>query len=542
MRRAWGVLTLGLLFAGVARGAELRVTTNLGSYWSSDAPNAGTEEEDGVRVDAGGAFELASDAGARGSWRAGYQPTYETYLTDHESLVATRSADGITLEPVSLDLDSWRHRAYASFAYPLDRATTVSVQGDFSRSSRTNLVEDFTDPNPFGAEADLLGESIDTGSLGLGLSHTFSPRWSASATARYALTDYERPELSDFESTSAGGSVSYRVDARQSLGVGVSLSRQIVKQGDIFTGQDPIETDSEQETRFASLFGSWSYQLSPLWSVDLRAGPTLIDSDLEDVSADPIAGFRVPTVRTTTGQTRVIDATTCEPLLEGEVFDATGEAFQLGRRCQTLTLTNTDGIDNPAITYVFSNPDELETQNRSQTIFADFGIARTGERSRFQLNYSRSAGENFGGRTSTVADVLSGYFDWRLTARSSINVRTSYATQTSATANSVPTIAYVRNAGTIPGLPDDAAIAGLFGPGANGEIRALSQDDTFDVETWEVTVRFSRRLTERLSGFVITSYFDQQNEGGAAAGSSIRSQDRYEVGIGLIYNFRPIRL
>jgi hypothetical protein len=541
--RARCTLVLGLLAPGIAWGAELRTTANVGAYWSSDAPNAGTtEDEDAVRTDTGGGVELSSDPGARRSWRIGYQPTYEAYLTDHESLVATRTEQngGIvtTLEPVTLDLDNWRHYVYGSFEYPIDRSTELSGRGAFSRSLRTNLVEEtLIDPTFVGAEADLQGESVDTGSLDLQLTHAFTSRWSASGTARYALTDYERPDLSDFEALSAGGSVGYRVDARQSLGVGVSLSRQIVKQGDILTGQDPIETDSQQETRFASLYGSWNFALNPLWSLQMRAGPTLIDSDLEDVSTDPIRGFRVPVIEQANGQLRVIDATSCAPLTQGEVFQTTGEAFQLDRRCRLLPFTS---FANPAIDYEFSNPDELQSQNRSDTIFAELGIGRAGERTRFQMGYTRSAGENYGGRTSTVADLLSSSFRWQVTARTEIDVRASYSVQKSATENSVPVVAYVRNNGAIAGLPDDAAIAGLFGNGS-GELVAVSRDDLFDVETWVTTLRVSRRFTERLSGFAVASYFDQQNRRVNSVGS-VQDQNRYEIGVGLTYAFRLIRL
>jgi hypothetical protein len=136
--------------------------------------------------------------------------------------------------------------------------------------------------------------------------------------------------------------------------------------------------------------------------------------------------------------------------------------------------------------------------------------------------------------------VLSSSFNWQLTARNAIDVRGSYSVQQSATENAVPVVAYVRNNGTIPGLPDDAAIAGLFGAGS-GEIVALSRDDLFEVETWTATVRFSRRFSSQLSGFVVGSYFDQQNRR-ASAGSVFQNQDRVEIGVGFTYAFRPIRL
>jgi long-subunit fatty acid transport protein len=69
----------------------------------------------------------------------------------------------------------------------------------------------------------------------------------------------------------------------------------------------------------------------------------------------------------------------------------------------------------------------------------------------------------------------------------------------------------------------------------------VSRDDLFDVETWVTTLRVSRRFTERLSGFAVASYFDQQNRRVNSVGS-VQDQNRYEIGVGLTYAFRPIRL
>jgi hypothetical protein len=265
------------LAANAAQAAELRSSLTGSAQHSSNARSTG-DASDGsgdsdVRLDGSARLELLSDPDRRFTWRLGYSPTYERF---------------VDLQ----DLDNWRHRAVAGFTYGLGRATTLGGNASFSRSIRTNLDEELGDeappPEPSLEETD---DEIDRGSLGLSLSHSFGPRWSGSTGLSYAFTDYGRSDRSDFEAASANAGLSYAMTSRQSLGGGLSLSRQVVKQADLQTADGDVSTGAEQETRFASLFGSWIYRLSPLWRLDMRAGPTLIDSDLGD--PDP-ADLAVP--------------------------------------------------------------------------------------------------------------------------------------------------------------------------------------------------------------------------------------------------------
>jgi hypothetical protein len=520
--RAWGVFMTGMLVAGVAEGAELLSQTTLTGSWDSNA-NSGSSDQgssssdqassssDG-RVDAGVALEVGSDPGGDVPWRLRYSPGYQMFVSNQ-------------------GLDSWRHRASGSFEYPFSRATTFSANGDFTRAIRSTLVSDVTE-SPDRLELQETDEQIDIGSLGIGLSHRLSPRWGATANARYGFTNYHQADRSDFESAMAGAILTYRVTSRQSLGGGISLSRQVVLEADVQTAQGDIETSSEQETRFASVFGSWDYKLNSLWSVYMRAGPTFIDSDLQNQSTEPVLGLNVPTSRG-----RPLDARSCPRIFEGPTFEQTGEAYVVAPSCGTLSGLVVGGSP---IEYSFSNPEELENQGGSNTLFGGFGISRRGERTRFSLSYNRSASENFGGRTSTVADVLSSSLNWEPAPRWNVDARASYSVQTQATEAFLPSLVVVPNDGAIPGLPDDVAIGGV--PGGTGEIRAIADDNALDVESWVVAIRATRRLTRRLSGSLTASYYDQRNRSPLEDVSVLRDLNRFDIGVGLTYVFDPIRL
>ncbi len=492
--RGWGVLAVGLLSASAARGVELRPSTSVSGYWDSDAASSGTSGGQGgdVRLDAGISAELLSEPGSRFNWRLGYAPTYE------------RFAD-------LSDLDNWRHRAFGGFDYALTRATTLAAQGNFSRSIRSNL-DQFSDPEapPTAVpELEATDEQIDQGSLSVTLSHRFTHRWSAVSSASYSFVDYDREDRSDFDAATASTSLTYRMSEGQSLGGGVSLSRQTIS-----------SLLAEQETRFGSLFGSWTRQINPAWSLDLRAGPTFIDSDVQDPALP-----RVPTSLASDGRRHPFSASLCPRLpCNGNVLlpDAIPEDFR-----------------DPFVPV----PDELQTENSSTTVFANIGVSRRGESSDFSLGYSRSASENFGGRTSTIADVLSSSLRWRPTPLWRLELRGSYAVRQQATQQTVPEeIALVPNNGTFPELPADAALIGVGPDGSALILRTSDEGDALDLESWMLGIQATRTLTRRLSGFVSASYVNQRNRGDLESISVFRSLDRFDVGVGLTYIFDPIRL
>ncbi len=504
------------LVARASHGEELRSDLETSAKWNSNAPGGGGGSDEGERSDVllgfGGRFNLTSDPD-RFSWQLGYAPLYERFIDLSE-------------------LDNWRHRGWGSFRYGLTRATQLAGQANFSRSTRTNpdAIDDVVPPlEPTLEETD---EEIDRASMGLTLSHAFGPRWTGNTAAGYSFTNYAREDRSDFEGANASASLNYAMSARQSLGGSVSVSRQIVKQADVEVAGEDFSTDSEQETRFASLFGSWVYQVTPLWRFDLSAGPTLIDAELQDTAPVPIPRVPIFSIQTAPGD---------PPTILRLPLDA--------RRCDTLPCeVDENGI--PPILLVplpadFQNPEvgvdtgELLRQGNSTTIFANFGIVRSGERSQFTLNYSRSAGENFGGRTSTVSDVLSSRLTWQPDTDWRFDFRASYSKQQQATsAEVIEGLRVVRNAGTVPELPPNAAILDL---GPDGSVRVVTRevDDAFDVDSWTIQVRATRRLTRRLSGFLGVRYLDQTNNGFRR--SVVDDLDQFEVGLGLSYAFDPLR-
>ena len=516
MRRMVTIVTVALA-ARASHAAELRSVLNTSAKWNSNAPGTGNGSDQGgggseqgqsdVRLDAGAGFNVFSDPG-RFNWRIGYAPAYERFLQ-------------------LSDLDNWRHRGWGSFQYGLTRATQLGGHAEFSRSTRTNLeplIDDVVPaPEPTLEEID---EQIERGSMGLTLSHAFGPRWSGNTSTGYSYVDYGREDRSDFEGANASASLSYAMTSRQSLGGGVSFSRQIVEEADVQAGGQDISTGAEQETRFASLFGSWTYQLSPLWRLDTRAGPTFIDSDFGGDAVEPPPVARVPSEGGFP-----LDGNLCTfvlPTLAGLIVN---------RDCELHPAPLPPGFQSPTAPVGSEN---LLDQGTSTTLFANFGIVRSAERSQFSLNYSRSAGENYGGRTSTVSDVLSSRWTWRPDADWRFDFRASYAKQQQATSASVAEgFPLIPNAGTVPGLAADVAIVDLR-PDGSARVRTGEVDNAFDVDSWTVQLRATRRLTRRLSGFLSMGYRDQTNNG--VEGGVVDSLDQFEVGLGLTYAFDPLRL
>jgi hypothetical protein len=508
MRR--GVAIVAVAFtASASDAAELRSSVDASARYNTNAPSSREgEESSDVHLDGRLRLDLLSDPGRRLNWRLGYAPGYERFLDLQE-------------------LDNWRHRATGAVSYALTQRTSLAAQADFSRSTRTNVEGDpdaaFPDPQPALEETD---EEIDTGSLDLSLSHTFGPRWAGSTSASYAFTDYSREDRSDFEAATASTNLSYAMTARQSVGGGVSFSRQVVKEADLETAIGDVSTRAEQVTRFASLFGNWNYELSPLWRLDLQAGPTFIDSDIAGDDAPPLPVTRVPSVGGIP-----LDADVCTVVRFGV------DELAVNDLCVLLPTPLPPGFVSPTTTL---RSDDLLDQGTSTTLFANFGVARSGERTRFSLRYSRSAGENFGGRTSTISDVLTSSWSWRPDLDWSFDLGASYSKRQQATSASVfqgfPLLA---NNGSVPGIPDDVAIVGVR-PDGSARVLTSEVDDAFDVESWVVSLRASRRITRRFSGFVKVRYLDQVNNG--AEGSVVQDLDGFEFGLGIDYAFDPIRL
>jgi hypothetical protein len=505
------VIVAFALASRASQGAELRSSLSGSAQYNTNPASAGESSDGGdggdVRLDGQVRLDLLSDPGQRFTWRLGYAPTYQQFLDLQE-------------------LDTWRHQATAGFTYGLSRTTTLGGGASFTRTTRTTL-EDLDvepDPEPTLLETD---EQVDRGSLGLSLSHSFGPRWSGSGSAGYSFTDYAQADRSDFEAATASTSLSYTLTARQSLGGGLSLSRQIVKEADLRTSGGDVSTSAEQETRFASLFGSWSYRLSPLWQLSLSAGPTLIDSDLgggNDVQLPPVT--RVPSAGGFP-----LDANLCtfvRPL---------GNGLGVNQGCLLLPTPLPPGFVSP--TAPLRSEDLIDQGGADTTVFANFGIVRNGERSRFSLGYRRSAGDNLGGRTSTVADVLSSAFSWQPDADWNFEFRAVYSKQQQATSASVfQGFPLVGNAGSVAGIPDDAAVVGVS-PDGSARVLTGEVDNAFDVDSWRFLARATRRLTRRFSGSVRLSYTDQRNNG--LESSVVEDVSNFEIGLGVSYSFDPIR-
>jgi hypothetical protein len=498
LKRVWSVALLGVLSAGIARAAELRASTDVSSAWNSNAGNASddsgsgdAESEGDVRFDTGLKIDVRADPNESLNWRFSYAPTYEKFLSDS-------------------NLDNWRHRAFGTIDYPITRKTTLSANGSFTRSLRSGVGED----TPAGSdevrtEAD---QEIDYGSLGLTLAHTFSRRWAGNVNAHYGFTQYNSENRSDTESMGASTGLDYRLSQRQFVGGGFSFNRQLIQQADVLTRSGFADTSAVQETRSMQLYGSWRYAIDPLWSMNLRAGPSVVDSDFEDTSDQPLFAPDNAEVR----QGFLLGTSGCPELREGPTFEARGQAFLVTPKCRDtgVRYPPASGYAPVPVTLTLSNPDDLESGGSSNTAFATLALARSGKRTRFNLSYVRSLGESYGGRTSTISDTLSSNLNWDAAARWKLDFRASY-TQQQATNSEVPTPVVVPNDGILnPDLPLGAAVR-------VGELRAVDIDENdLQIKSWSLFARANWRFTEHLS--------------------VAQDLQAFEFGVSLSYAFDPI--
>jgi hypothetical protein len=257
-----------------------------------------------------------------------------------------------------------------------------------------------------------------------------------------------------------------------------------------------------------------------------------VESDFEDTSDLPIP---VPD-NAQVSEGFLLGTSGCPELREGPTFEARGQAFLVTSACERTSVRYPPGqsyVPVP-VTLTLSNPDDLESGGSSNTAFATLGLARSGERTRFNLNYVRSLGESFGGRTSTISDTLSTTLNWDATALWKVDVRASY-TQQQATTSEVPTAVVVPNDGILnPDLPLGVAVRA-------GELRAFDVDENdLQLKSWNVFVRATRQFTERLSFSIRASYFDQQNDSPVSQLSVAQDLNAFEFGVSVSYSLDPI--
>lgn len=354
MTRVGPPLLLVLVLAAAGQSAQLTGTTRAFGNWESNARNSATDSESATNLLGGVDAVLQSERNLPLTWSLNAGTSYQHDLRD-------------------ADFDNWRANLSGDLRYQRDEATTWTWRARYDRYSHSGVSQ--ADQVPEGPVlVEQKDEYIERFSIGGGLEHMLSRRWSSGFDLGHSLVRYSREDLSDSDSSAAQASFGYQLSRRQSLGFGLRLSRDVV--------DSSPNNPSENTTDFANLFGSWSYALSPLWSMSLRAGPTLVRSQRDSFTA------------------------LVSP------FDPRCPNPQPGQLC----------------------PIEIgeDTQN-STTLFGSAQATRRGLRTQLSLFAQRSEGGSFGENQSTVANTAGSVFSWIPSEKWRLSLRSTWSQRTSAT-------------------------------------------------------------------------------------------------------------
>jgi hypothetical protein len=529
MRRLVLLAVALLLGAGEASAVELQVRTSAGGVYDSNVGNNTTDENEEYDFSLEGSVELMLRSDPRSTdltWEVSYRPRYEKFIRFSE-------------------FDDLEHLVRGRFEYALTDATKFDGRVRFRQTDRSSrrLPEDDTSPDPGDPETSNGSDRVDRVELNLGMSHLLTPRWTLSGNASYDLARYQRSNRSDYDAAGGVLSLSYALTRRQSLGGGLAYTHQALSD----TQNRPGQT-----TNYGTAFLSWQYRITPLWRTNLRVGPAYIRSD-DNEQPDTFYGSNLFYTR----DGGLVKLDTC-PNLGGGDLSSLGFDTRFGSD-QCERLEDAGGLPNPDSELQLTNPQSFDRKGESLTAFAVASIGRTGEKSNFSLDFRRTQGENYGGRTSQIQNILGSSFLWQPTQRWTILARATWSLRTSATDTSqvVPVLVPAGQAGIV-GVPANAAVLAVPNPNLNmgnglpstgfssttgftGEARAIDSnaDQGVDITTYTVNLRLTRSFSRRLEGFTAFRFRFQDNQGDFLGVG--RKQKDIEVGLGVRYLFDAIQ-
>lgn len=369
-------------------------------------------------------------------------------------------------------------------------------------------------------------ERITSNLATFGVVHSLSPIWQLSGQLNNQLFRFRDPAQSDSDATLGSLQLTRGFTRRLVAGFGSSINRQDF--GD-------VEQVPGRGTTFYQIFGVVEYDISPTWSISVRAGPAITDPDQPDVSTDVQTASYLP-----------VDPSTCPTVNGVPVFTPSsrdrfgGCAPSQFRFASTGQLVNPNLVtDVPQATENILVPFTGETGvNPSLTYFGRIAISKTFPQWYLSLSYDRSASSSSGLSTSTTLDSLSGTAIWTPKPLWEISLTADYATQTSASQIRTTVISLAPDAqfGTA-GNPQQVVVAPTGVPIAVGTGDSI--DNGIDITTYRIELRAQRQVSRNLTLIGDVSAFRQESSGDL---QDPFQRDDFRVELGFIWNFDAIPL
>lgn len=262
-------LAIALLLVGLvpasARAEELRLGAAAEYAYNSNFFSSDGGDEDANSFQIGPIFEL-SDPDGRLRYDLSYTGGYQFYVDQ----------DGV---------DAWESRLRARASYQIDRRTRVRLTERFRdisnlRFSRQDIAATDTALDP-------QRDRYFRNDLELELTHELTRRLDGTLRTGHHWVDFDdNVDRNDSQAVDVGAELAYALTGTQDVGAGVSYAHQVF---------DRALSRLGSTSNYVSVFGIWSWSITPQIQLQARGGPAWVRSDEDDtdeVRQDQFVGGR----------------------------------------------------------------------------------------------------------------------------------------------------------------------------------------------------------------------------------------------------------
>jgi hypothetical protein len=511
----FATIALGSTLALASGAQELRLGWQSGIVWDSNIFYRSSNEQSDFSYRIGPDVDLSDHHGVL-TYDLSYRLRVHNYFQENTS-------------------EGYDHFGDGNATWQITPRTSLSLSETLAQTSNSTTffaAQQPTSPNVGAGELLFHQNKIFRSFTALQAVHEITPRLRLVADVDGFIYQFQNSNAVDSQTGAARLQLIYGLTSRTTIGIGATLRQQNF---DAAQGRT-----SGTSTTFYQSSLIWEYRLSPTLTLNISAGPALVDpgqpSSKRIVERNPtISNFLVAagSCPQTTGGYRVL-ATGCQatPVY---TYLPTGQVY-----FGSLPVTGA-GSNTTTVGFVEGEP----SSSTSVTYFGNASIAKTWERGSLTLAYDRSASASSGLGTSTNLDVVSLSGTWHPTSRWTLGGIALWTHQVSSSdipvteAVVAPTTVYLDQYGRIVTDPTQATFRV---PGAAETVGVLSQGkvgNALDIQGYRFTLHANRRLTPRFEAYGTATWWQQEHSGSFSQAATVNDL-RFELGF--IFHLDPIEL
>lgn len=414
--------------------------------------------------------------------------------------------------------NTWDHQVSARAAWQPDSRTSLSLSNDFSRIEGPTFVQ-VSDEGVTGVtDVDDATQRLTSSSTDLQFARFLTPRLQMNTTLNHSLADFDNEQRFDNQVFGASSYLAWRASPRLGLEFGGGSSYQVVE-GSL--GQPGSRTLVHR------VFGGWNLDLTRSLSLNVRGGPSLVQSSPSPGGGGglPVSRFQpVPVPDAGTGVTLLglVDVGTCSPV-EGRLLLSTcsrgdpDDLIFLDTNDEPVALFDAEGnlvqasdlVDFRDVRAV-SLEDAGAGDSSSLRAYAEASLDWTQRKWSGSLRYRRTEEPSTLSGGSTAVDSLTGFVRWRPRQRWTLVLSANWSQRRSTTEQTVPGALIVVDSGLdgrATAMGPDLSIAEV------SQVAGVETENAIDRTSWGAVLRVSRDMSENVRATLDLRYFEQDEQG-----------------------------